>query len=208
MARVNVEVVPALARPADVERAMMEAIRLRDRAREQAEAVAAAQAAVDEQERRDVEQAAARARAGEALGSPPPALAKARAALQLAQRDLSALRLAQEQAEEAVVHAVTGQTGAWVEALDREAEEARERGRQAVTELAAACQAIGAAGGAKLWIESTQADGRYDRPVRPVVTGSWAPTSAKRTANGEALGVEEVLAFAANLLDPPVGSRR
>jgi hypothetical protein len=74
MARVALDRVPHLARPPEVEKAIGEALALRDRAREAAEQAAAAQANVDELEREDVEAAAARARAGEPLGAPGAAL--------------------------------------------------------------------------------------------------------------------------------------
>jgi hypothetical protein len=48
-------VIPELARPAEVERAIEEALALRDRSREASERVAAVQQTVDELEREDVE---------------------------------------------------------------------------------------------------------------------------------------------------------
>jgi hypothetical protein len=199
MARVSIDAVPRLARPVEVDGAVAEAVALRDRAREASEAVAAAQANVDELERQDVETAAARARAGESLGAPAAGLRKAKDALALAQRDQTAIRLAQEQAETDVANTIAESAGRWSADLHDEAERARQAGRDAIDALRAACDRIGACGSARNWIDA----GDYSRPPRAVGTASVAPSSRRRTANNEPLNIGELLAYAAELIDPP-----
>jgi hypothetical protein len=64
MSRVALDVVPDLARPEQVAKALVHASEIRDRARLAQEQVAAAQAYLDEAEKLDVETAAQRARTG------------------------------------------------------------------------------------------------------------------------------------------------
>jgi hypothetical protein len=197
--RINVANVPSLVRPSAVEAAIEAATAMRQRAREAAEAVAQQQHVVDEAQQRDVEQAATAARAGQPLGQPAKALTAARDKLLLLQRDLNALRLASEQCDEQVAAAIVEQADSWGVELDSEAEQAREVGRAAIAALQDACARIGAATSAKNWL----ATGEFDRAPVPVVLASYAPSSRRRTANGEALSTSELLGYAIELIDPP-----
>jgi hypothetical protein len=209
VARVAIDHVPQLARPAEVERAIEEALALRDRAREASEAVALAQQTVDQLEREDVEAAAARVRAGEATGTPGAALRKAKDALALATRDQAAVGLAQTQAEQDVAQAIVGHAGAWRAELGREIERAREEGRAAIVALRDACGRVGDGLAIKGWVDAgVDSGGLFDRPVLGVWTGSAAPSSRKRTANSESLSATELFDFLGELIDPPTPPAR
>jgi hypothetical protein len=201
-ARVAVEVVPVVRPPAEVEQAIADAVRLRDRARGATEAVAAAQANAEAQEHADVEQAAARARAGESLGAPAAALKKARDTLALAQRDLAAIRLAQEQSEQEVAEAIVAQADQWCADLATEVEQAREAGRQAIAALEQACARIAAAESAEMWIASGVVDGRFDRRQVVPLGANIAPSSRALTANAAPLGRDELLGYVSELIEP------
>jgi hypothetical protein len=202
-AQVAIDNVPALARPSEVERAVADARKLRDRGREAAEQVAAAQQAVDVAEREDVESAAAAARAGQPVGAEGKAVEKARSALLAAQRSLNVVRLAQGHAEDDVATAIIEHAADWSVELAAEAERAREAGHASVAALADATRRLGGAGAATNWLAASVDDGRFDRPPRGVIAGSIAPSSRSRTANGEPLSATELLALVDELLDPP-----
>jgi hypothetical protein len=138
VARVALDTIPVVGRPAEVERTIAAAAAMRERAREAAEAVAAAQGTVDEREREDVESAAARARAGEPLGAQSRALDKARDALMLAQRDTNAIRLAQQQAEDDVATAIAAHGEAWLVEIHGATAQARARALDALAQFEAA----------------------------------------------------------------------
>jgi hypothetical protein len=203
MTRVAIDNLPTLARPDTVERAVAEARKLRDRAREATEAVAAAQATVDDLVQRDVEDAAAWARAGEPLGTPGAPLRKAKDALALAQRDLAAIRLAQEGSEEDVAKAIGENADAWTVDLRGEAEQAREAGRTALAALQDACLRLGDAASAEAWLAGATTDSRYDGPTRTMLVGVIAPSSRRVTANSEPLGRDPLLGYLDELLAPP-----
>jgi hypothetical protein len=200
--RVNVDNVPTLVRPKDVERAIEAAVAMRERARDAAEAVAAAQKAVDEAEREDVEAGAARAHVGEPLGAPNRTLTKARDELLLKQRDSNILRLASEQAGQEVVKAIAKRADAWTVELGKECERAREQGKQALVALEDACARIGASVSAQQWLVAAADDGRYDRPGRLMLEGAVAISSRRRTANSEPLQRAELLGYVGELLEP------
>jgi hypothetical protein len=203
-ARVAIDVVPQLVRPAEVEEAVGAAAQMREKAREAAEAVAAAQKAVDEREREDVEAAAARARAGEPLGAQNRALVKARDTLMLAQRDLSAIRLAQTQAEDEIATAVGEHAEAWLEQLDRAEAEARGRAVSALSTFEHATTELTAAASARLWLRSATSDGRFDRRVPHALVGTIAPSSRRVTANSEPLQVDRLVGWLRESIEPPI----
>jgi hypothetical protein len=203
MARVALDRVPTLARPPAVERAITEALALREKAREVTEAVAAAQTLVEELEREDVEAAAAKARAGEPLGTPAAALRKAKEALVLQERAQAATRLALALAEQEVVEAILASTDPWTAELDAEAETAREDGREAIIALRDACQRIGDGLAIRRWVESgVEGGGVFDHLATGVWTASVAPSSQRRTANGAPLTAEELFGYLAELVEP------
>jgi hypothetical protein len=203
MARVALDRIPQLARPPEVEKAIGEALALRDRAREASEAVAAAQANVDELEREDIGAAAARARAGEPLGTPGAALKTAREQLVLEQRAQAAVRLAAEQAEQEVAEKIISSAEPWRAELDAEAERAREHARAAISTLRDDCARIGDALATKSWIGPGVNSGVFDHQPIGVTTGSFAPSSRRRTANSEPLLADELFGYLAELVDPP-----
>lgn len=199
-ARINIDLIPKTARPTSVAQAIKGAEAMRARARAAAEAVAAAQNAVDEVEREDVEAAALRARAGEPLGATNRALTKTRDELLLKQRDLNALRLAQEQAEEDVVDAISERADHWAIELRAEADRAREQGRAALIALKDAFAQIGGSTSAQSWLAAASRDGRYDRAAKP--TRAFALSSARRTANSEPLSVGDLLGYLHEAIEP------
>ena len=205
---VNLDVIPALGRPAEVEQAITEATALRDRARQAQEQSAAKQRALEDAERADVEAAAERARAGAALGAPPRGVGKARGELEQAKRDAAALSLAAHRSAVDLTESMKAAADEWQTRLEAESEQARERARDAIAALEAATRELGAAASAADWLRSGVADGRFDRQPGAMRIGSVAPSSAKRTANGEPLRVEELLAYARELLDPLPAPKR
>jgi hypothetical protein len=198
--RVAIDNVPTLARPPEVERAISEARGLRDVAQQSADEVAAVQAKLDQLEQQDVEGAAARARAGEPLGTPGAPVRKAKDALALGQRNLAAVRLAVEQAEADTVDAISARADVWDVALQAEREQAREQAQVALAALEDAVARIGGAGAAQNWLAAASDDGRYDRPVKPTL--AFALSSARRTANNEPLSVAELVGFLREAIDP------
>ena len=204
--QVNIDNVPRDCRLPAVESAIDDARRLRDQARAAAEQVAVAQRNIDESVQRDVEDAAARARAGEPLGAEGKGVEKARAALLDAQRTLNVTRMAQAGAEDDVAAAITANAEQWTIELAAEGDRAREAARASVDALADALRRLSAAGSATNWLASAIDDQRFDRPARAVIAASRAPSSARRTANGEALGVDEILGYAVELIDPPTST--
>jgi len=91
----------------------------------------------------------------------------------------------------------------WLTRLNGEAEQARERAVAALAELDEALGALGALVSAVAWVESARDDGRWDRPVRPMLGGSIAPTSRKVTANGDPLTRAQLLDYVHELVEPP-----
>ena len=205
---VNLDVIPQLGRPAEVEQTISEATALRDRARQAQEQSAARQQELEQAERADVEAAAERARAGAALGTTPAAVKKARDQLESAKREAAALALAADGAAVDLVEVMRAQGDAWLAQLDVEAEQARECGRQAIAALEAAARELGTAASASAWLHSGLSDGRFDRQPGATVTAAAAPSSARRTANSEPLRVDELIGYARELIDPPAAPRR
>jgi len=199
-ARINIDLIPQTARPTSVAQAIKGAEAMRARARAAEEAVTAAHNAVDQVEHEDVEAAALRARAGEPLGAQNRALTKARDELLLKQRDLSALRLAQEQAEQEVVEAISERADHWNIELRAEADRAREQGRAALIALRDAFAQIGGTTSTQNWLAAASGDGRYDRPAKP--TRAFALSSAHRTANSEPLSVGDLLGYLHEAIEP------
>jgi hypothetical protein len=203
MPGVNVDVTPTLGRPDAVERAIADTEAMRSAVREASEQLAAAQHDVDELERKDVEAAAQRARAGEALGQPPPALRKGRDALEARKREHAARELALRLAEHDLADALTEHAGAWLDELEQAAGEARERGRAALVQLEHALADLSTATSAAAWIRNGQADSRWDRRPPTTIAGSVAASSRHITANNAPLTRDLVLSYAAELVAEP-----
>jgi hypothetical protein len=202
------ELVPAPARPLDVDGAVDEARDLAARAREARTELERLEAELERAQAADVEAAARKIRDGSAPGSPPPAIAKARSQVELAARNAAALDLAVEAARADLTAALAEAADTWLHALDDLADEARARGLDALDALTAAAAELGQAASAGAWIRSGQADDRWDRRPPAMTIGTIAPTSRARTANGEPLRVDELLGFARELLEPPPPAAR
>jgi len=198
---INVDVIPQPGRPDAVTRALAEAVELRDRLRAAQEELAGAQAELERQQQADVAQAAQRVRSGSSPGSPPAAIAKARDKVELAKRNANALGIASDAAQHDLVEAMREHADAWLAALDEAAEKARRRGREAIEQFESATREVGSAAAATGWLRSALDDGRFDR--RLSVAAGVAPSSKRKTANSEPLRVDELLAYARELIDPP-----
>jgi hypothetical protein len=111
----------------------------------------------------------------------------------------AAVRLPQAQAEADVAERIAESADRWSADLVDAGEQARQAGRDAIDTLRAACDRIGVCGSARNWIDA----GDYSRRPRAVGTASVAPSSRRRTANNEPLNIGELLAYAAELIDPP-----
>jgi hypothetical protein len=198
--RIALDVIPEAGRPTEVVAALDEAHALREQLRAAQEALAAKQQTLDELERADVEAAAARVRAGEALGTEASNVKKARSAVEGARRDAAAIALASEAAQSDLAAAMSEHADTWLKTLGVETAQARERALAALAELDQALATLGAITSAAAWVESAQSDERWDRPVRPMLGGSVAPSSRRVTANGEALTRQQVLDYVRELV--------
>jgi hypothetical protein len=170
--------------------------------------VAKAQHTADELEREDVEAAAARARAGEPLGTRSGALAKAKAAVELAQRDQAAIRLAQSQAEADITEAILASGERWRSQLGRDLEQARKDGRKALEQLRAALERISNAAATTEWVNLGLNGRGFDQPPVGAWTALTVASSARRTANSAALNAGELVAFLGEAIDPPAPTPR
>src|SRR5262249_24417595 len=141
--RVAPDVVPQAGRPEAVATALAEALALRDKQREASDALAAAQAAREQAQQADVVAAAERVRQGTSTGAVPAVVTKAKQAVELAKRDLAALRLAVEGAENDLADVMREHADAWLAALDASAEDSRQHGLAAVAAVADAAGRVG-----------------------------------------------------------------
>jgi hypothetical protein len=205
---VALDVIPELARPDPVAEAVAEAVELRDRLRVAKQELAEAEGELERLEQDDVAAAAEKIRAGATPGSIPAAISKARQAVELKTRDARALAVASEAAQADLVGAMTASAGEWVERIEDATGEARERATAALAALTEALDQIATSTSASAWIQVARDDARWDRPPRLMHAGTVAPTSARRTANSEALRVDEVLGYARELIDPPAPPAR
>jgi hypothetical protein len=169
--------------------------------------MASAQAALDEAERQDVASAAQRAREGQALGTPPVSVRKAREALDLRKRDHAALVLAQSGAEVDLAAALAVTADDWASALDTEIAQARERARAALDQFEQAMSEISTSATAALWLASGRSDARWDRRPALAFTGTVALSSRARTINGEPMPVSELVAYLHEALEPPTSTQ-
>ena len=99
--------------------------------------------------------------------------------------------------------AMTTNANEWVDRLEKASGEARERATAALADLETALAEIATDASAAAWVRSGKEDGRWDRQPPAMQTGRIAPSSRRRTANGEALVVTEVLAYCQELDYPP-----
>lgn len=198
--RLDVDRIPEVRRPPEVGALVDEARGLRDRVRQATEALAAAQAKLERAEHDDAVAASQRIRQGATIGAEPATVAKARTAVDAARRAERAATLAADACLVDVGSAIRAQSDRWVADLGDEEAKARDHALDALDKFQAALDDMRNAASAIGWIQGANADGRYDRAARVPILGSVAPTSRTRTANGEALRVDEVVAFARELV--------
>jgi hypothetical protein len=198
--RIDLDHVPSLVRPSEIERAIDEARQLRDRHRLAREELAQAQQALERAQDADVVAAAERVRQGSEPGALRPAVEKAKRAVEIAERNARAIGLASEQAGQDAVNAISERADTWAVALRAEAEQARETAGAALAALEDAVARIGSSGSAQNWHAAANDDGRYDRQMKPILT--FALSSRSRMTNGEPLSVAELLAYLRETIEP------
>jgi hypothetical protein len=199
--RIDLDHVPSVVRPSEIETAIDEARQLRDRHRLAQEELAQAQQALERAQDADVAAAAERVRQGSAPGALPPAVEKAKRAVEIAERNARAIGLASEQAGQDAVSAISERAESWTVSLRDEAERARETAGAALAALEDAVARIGSSGSAQNWLAAANDDDRYDRSVKPIV--AFALSSARRTANNEPLTVGELVSWLREAVEPP-----
>lgn len=203
MSRVDVDTVPEVARPPGVAKALGESLELRDRYRRAQEDLAGLEAELRRLEDEDVAQAAERVRAGSAPGNLLAGVTKARAAVETAKRNSAAIGLANDAAQRDLADTLHADGDEWLASLDNEAERARQRGRKALDAVEAALRELAAATSASNWVRSGLSDDRWDRRPSPSRAGAYAASSARATANSEALDRATLLGYMAELLESP-----
>lgn len=184
---IDIDRIPQAARPAEVGALVDEARGLRDKLRSASEQLASAEAKLEQAQHDDAQAASERLRKGANLGVEAADVEKSRRAVEQARRAESAVTLAAGAAEAELLSAIRATSDGWL--LELAAEQARASGR-ALDALDAFEDALGevrATAGAALWLRSALEDGRFDRPPRTPILGSAAPSSSRRTSNGEPL---------------------
>lgn len=201
--RVDVDQIPSLGRPAEVDRLVDETSALRDKLRAANEQLASAEQKLEQAEHDDAQAASERLRKGATLGAEAPNVEKARKVVEQARRAERAVTLAVGAALTDLGSTMEASSTGWLDELERLADEARERGRQALDELERSLADLATASSAAAWVRSGQADGRWDRrpPMTPV--GAYAPTSARLSPNGQPFDRAAVLAWASELVAAP-----
>jgi hypothetical protein len=92
-----------------------------------------------------------------------------------------ALALASEAAQVDLAATMHTSADPWLDQLDRQINEARQRGLDVIDQLVQSARDIGAAAAAAAWVRSGEADGRWDRRPQMMMLGSVAPSSARVT---------------------------
>jgi hypothetical protein len=202
---VNVAVIPAI-RPDEVATAVDEALALRTRHREATEVLAAAQHELERAQRADVAATAEKIRAGSEPGAISAAVTKAKSEVELAKRNEAAIAVASEAAQNDLAAVMQKTSTAWIDSLDAEAANARERASDALEAFESAVREIGSAASAALWVRSAIADSRWDRPQRQAIDGHVARSSARVSANSQPFGSAEIVSWARELLEPPTST--
>jgi hypothetical protein len=201
---VALDVIPEAGRPAKIQPAFKEASDLRARYRRAQEELAELEQRLEQVERDDVAEAAQRVRAGSAPGNVPAVVTKARQAVETAKRNSAAIGLASDASQGDLVAAIREHSVGWFGALDSEQQQARERARAALDTFESAIADMRAAAGAAGWLTGALQDGRFDRRAPMPLLGSAAPSSARHTANNAPLAADDVIAYARELVEPPV----
>ena len=109
--------------------------------------------------------------------------------------------------EDDLAAAIVKHAASWAVELAAEVERAREAARATLHVLADAIRRIGDAASARGWLDTAVDEARFDRPARPMITATIAPSSRRRTANSEPLTAAELLGYISELLtDPPTSA--
>jgi hypothetical protein len=199
----NVDAVPTLGRPAEVDQALSEASELRARGRAAQEELAAAQALLEQAQRDDVNRAAELARKGSPLGDVPAAVEKARHQVELAQRAGAALTLATDAAVVDAEQVIRDNADGWLATVDDLREQARQRGLAAVAELEQAARDVSDTAGAARWLRDGLTQAHFDPHVVASMTGLVARSSARATANNQPIELGQLVAYCRELFEPP-----
>jgi hypothetical protein len=200
--RIDLDHVPALGRPSEVEQLVDEARSFRDKLRAASEQLASVEAKLEQAEHDDALAASERLRKGATLGSEAPAVEKARRAVEQARRNERAVTLASEAALVELASAIRAHADGWLVTLDAEQAQARDRALDALEAFEQALSEMRNGASSAGWIRGALEDGRFDRPARMPLLGSAAPSSSRRTSNNEALNAAELIAYARELVEP------
>jgi hypothetical protein len=92
---------------------------------------------------------------------------------------------------------------AWLDELDRETTQARERALEAIATVETAASEITGAAGAAAWIRSALEDGRWDRRAPAMLEATVAQSSRRVTANSEPLRVPEIVGYLREAVEAP-----
>jgi hypothetical protein len=151
----------------------------------------------------DVAATAKQIRAGAQPGAVAAAVTKAKQTLELAERNVAAIRVASEGAEDDLAEVMREHADAWLAALDQEADDARQHGLAAVAALEDAAARVSAAAAAAAWLRSALVDDRFDRRIGTMLTGRVALSSRRVTVNSEPLALDAIAAYARELFVEP-----
>lgn len=207
-ASVSLDAVPQVSRPAEVERAVREALELRTRLGEATEALAALEAELEDQQSRDVQKAAERLRAGSPAPAISPAIQKTATALESQRRQISALALAAGAAVDDLASTLQAHSTSWADELDRAEAEARSRATAALEVFERAAADVSAAASAAAWLEAANTDGDFGRRIPRAIVGTVATSSRTVSANGEPFPVTQLLGWLHEALSPPAPPQR
>lgn len=206
-ARVNLDVLPERARPAEVTLLLDEAATLRDRHRAAREAVALARSELERLQEVDVAAAAERVRAGDAPGAIPPSIAKGRVACEVAERNEQAIGIASQAAQDDLAAVIAQHAQAWLDALDAESEQARARAVEALDVFDEAKSTIAATSAAAMWLRSGLVDERFDRRVGATNAVTVALSSRRVSANQEPFHVDDLIGWLREAVTPPTSTQ-
>jgi hypothetical protein len=176
-----------------------EAVDLRAKLREATERLASLQAQLDEQEQADVEAAAQAIRQGSSPGAISAGIAKSRQAVETQTRQVQALTLASDACLADLASTILASVDEWRGALDAEVEQSREQARRAVAELRGSLTRVSDALATRHWLDA----GDFGQRPVGMMAGSFAPSSRARTANSQPLGIDELIGYVGELVDPP-----
>jgi hypothetical protein len=194
----RLEHVPELGRPAPVETAVRSALAEHEHAAAARTAAQSGEAELEQAEARDVERAASALREGKTLGRVAADVEKAKAKVEATRREAAVRGRAAELAQSEVETSIRQHADAWFDAIHLEAERARADAHAALAGFEAALARINAASSTRTWLTGALADGRFDRPLKPIV--NYALSSKRATANGTPISGPELIGYLHELL--------